>query len=174
MNFSLRSLLLSLSIVALGIYALTNPSRLLLQITFTCTVIVFLFGILIAKYGERRSQCFAFGFTVFGIGYLAAAMFVGGFEPVDKLDPPLLTNVILEKLYFPMTKPIPPPAGFGGVGSYGTHEPPRPLFRKVGHTVFSWLFAVVGGTLAHAIRSYVDKTKTQRETQTETESQSST
>ena len=163
MNFTLRSLLMTMPVIAVGIYALTSPSVLLFQIIFTTTVLVFLVALAVTISDDRRSRHFAAGLSIVGIGYLVVVALVGGFDPGNRPYPPLLTSWALEKLYLPLAKPSPPPPGMGmpmgmPMENYGLHEPPLRVFCNVGHTVFSWAFAVIGGALTRMLCSRFNET----------------
>src|SRR5262245_61091513 len=77
-QFTLASLLATMTWLGLVCVALARPTELWSAAMFLLTLVFFLGSVLVAVYRTGRTRAFALGFLVFGAGYLACLTLVAG------------------------------------------------------------------------------------------------
>jgi hypothetical protein len=155
--FSIRGLLAAVTLIAVGLFALLNASPLWDSIIVSLTLLLLLTALLslACRPGPRRA--FWIGFAIFGWGYL---ILVDG--PIVARDltvrSNLPTNVVLDMLHMGLARVIDPssvdrmPPNVRAQRSPSRQNivrlPNRPSFRHIGHCLWAWLLAVIGGFMA--------------------------
>ena len=165
LQFSLPTLLLLVAATAFAFAALRSMSDVWASAVFTLSLAVQCVAILMAIFHAGGRRAFWTAFAVVGWAYSLVA-----FSPFFKSESPeLLTSKLLKYIYYKLPPGIQlPPAlsnqlagephgietrtmypGLGGVSAEFSVRISRPFpeeqFRRVGHSLFSVIFAVLGG-----------------------------
>jgi hypothetical protein len=130
-------------IASLGLAALSQATETSAGLVFLVTAVVLGLAVVGVVCRGKRERSWWFGFALFGWGYLKLAFFWNGcWRP--QLVTMTLTDALLSKLG---ASPIP----------LSTSSPNSSFLDRVspswqvGHCLWSLLFAVLGGILAHAL-----------------------
>jgi hypothetical protein len=168
LNFSLRALLGFVAVAAIGCGGLMYPSRASASLAWTLTLIALFVAVLGAVGRKGSKRAFWLGFAIAGWGYFWCAHWVDEERTLMGLwelqtHGPLLTTKFLRWL-LETTHPLPPRPG-GGFFSLAVEIPHVALaqdlgqlgpvhsegfttnFMRVGHCLWTLLFAVLGGCL---------------------------
>jgi len=98
MRFSLRSLLVAVTMCALGIVAVVRASHVTLGVVSVATLVAFLVALSTAIYWVGPRRAFAVGFLAWGVPYAALALWVCAEEP-DETRSKLITSHFLHSFY---------------------------------------------------------------------------
>jgi hypothetical protein len=131
----------SLACFAAGVVAVREESDLLVSATATLVVVVLMWAVLLARFGEARRRRFFWSFALVGWSYLAVSY--GPLGPAFRNE--LATTVLLNRLHPPPpgTNPDPTKVNLWRVD----HE----RWQVVGHCLLALLAGQAGGLLARRI-----------------------
>ena len=155
--FSIKGLLAAVTMIAVGLVALLNASPMWDSIIVTLTLFLLLTALLslACRPGPRRA--FWIGFAIFGWGYLTLvdSPIVARDLTVRSILP---TNVALDMLHMALARIFDPSsvermppdvrALRGPPRQAFVRLPNRPSFHRIGHCLWAWLLAVIGGFMA--------------------------
>src|SRR5262245_55892382 len=122
MRFSLRALLVAVTMCALGVAAVVRASHVTLGVVSIATLVAFLVALSTAIYWVGPRRAFAVGFLAWGVPYAGLARWVCAEEP-DETRCKLITSHFLHWLYPQLQHQTGTqtlyggfPGGFGGGG----------------------------------------------------------
>lgn len=155
--FSIKGLLAAVTMIAVGLVALLNASPLWDSIIVSLTLLLLLTALLSFACRPSPRRAFWIGFAIFGWGYLILVD-----SPIVARDltvrSNLPTNVVLDMLDMALAREfdmssverIPPDVRVlrGAPRQKFARLPHRPSFHHIGHCLWAWLLALVGGFMA--------------------------
>ena len=184
-HFSLRQLLLTVALCAVGTVGVIYPTPLCASIIFSSTVFILLAALLAALGCTGSSRVFWLGFAIAGWGYLWLAHWTDEDYPIDYPDVvpwqlqangPLVTTKVVRWVFSAIHGSSDTPKG-GGIFSVGSSEmkrnaesfvrfaqfgtsptmsrydPKLLAFMRVGHSLWTLLFAWLGGQITRYFHS---------------------
>ena len=139
LRFPLAGLLATVTVAAVGIFALVNANQMVATIVWSSTQLVMLLALLsmVCDRGPRRS--FWLGFAIIGYGYLVIAYFDVGWRETSILATRLILDLIYKYSDLARNPIFNNPFGEADYRQY---------YDLIGHCLFAWLFAFAGGWLA--------------------------
>jgi hypothetical protein len=157
MQFNLRYLFMLVTLAAISCAALIYATAVWAAIYFTAVTGLLLAAVVLSRVNRGESAACWFGFAVFGWGYLLVLHLpIFTFEPMTSAwriqsdGPPLVTSEILDWTYFNILSLVhkqPQVDTFGKVIN-GTGYPLGPDYARVGHSLFTLLFSLIGSQIA--------------------------
>lgn len=151
-QFSILQLLLFMTVLALGLMAMTQASLFLMAVFQTVTLVSLLWGMLLALFCRGSRRAYWIGFCAWGLGYIVLAGFMNQYP----LENSLLTSQVLRWSYGKVVElPQPdasqdfvsPDPSTGFLPGSLVH-PLEDHFMRAGQLLWGWLFAIIGGTVA--------------------------
>ncbi len=140
-QFSLRTLLLFVTLFAIGCAALVNASSTWLQVVSTATLAILLISTIMAVFDHGQRRVFAGGFVICGIGYLALVHFVIKNENTGMGR--IGTTTALSYLHLSISREVPnPPSRTMTVAMHHYY------FMQIGQQFWALLIGWLGGLLA--------------------------
>lgn len=133
-RFSIKGLLVAVTLAAIGIYGLVNAAPMWIIIMGSATELVLLAALLAVVCRPSPRRAFCLGFAIFGWAYLLQALL---YERGSFFLPTGLFNDWLHEI----VSREGPADGFRRI-------PPKPYFDMFGHYLWTWLLALLGGILA--------------------------
>jgi len=167
MRFSLRALLVAVTMCALGVAAVVRASHVTLGVVSAATLVAFLVALSTAIYWVGPRRAFAVGFLAWGVPYAVLALWAFPAES-DETNCKLITSQFLHAFYPHLlhhtgTRTImaggwSSPDGSGGINGFiGTPtdvphiEPSLDDWIPLGHMLWTWAFAICGGFVTQGI-----------------------
>ena len=147
-SFSLRMIFVCVAFSALGIAAIVNGTETWLTVVTSLSLFSSMVAVSVATNAKASRRAFAIGFISWGLIYLA---FVGFFLKNElRGEGKLVTTRLLQVVYAQISKPILINNAPGYPAMRSSH-PPFETFAEIGHIVWAWLFALIGGILGQAM-----------------------
>ena len=152
-TFGIRHLLVLIFLVAFATVSLVFATQLWASVWFSTSATLVLLATSLAILSSRKAFCV--GFAVFGCGYWLALYFSGlsadHTPPSRRLESPMITTQFLSWSYdnvLPTIHDEPKPLFDGnGAPMNKTRYPTFSSFVRVGHSLFSLAFAILGGVV---------------------------
>jgi len=158
MKLSLRSLFGLVAVVAISIGSLLNANQLWFQVLSSSTVVILAVGTLAAIGRTGTTRYFWIGFVLIGVAYMVAAFSSGTHTRywfteslLDYLHPHISTTIAANNVQEILERVVGPHSGVSAErvkGAYTYLVPARGHFVRVGHLLFTLIFAFLGGIIA--------------------------
>jgi hypothetical protein len=152
MRFSLRALLVAVTMCAIGVAAVVRASDVTLGVVSLATLVAFLVALSTAIYWVGPRRAFAVGILAWGVPYAALALWAFPGES-DESNCKLITSQFLHILWphieHQTRTRFYDPNPFGAVNGTPTTvpviEPTLGDWVSLGHMLWAWVFAIRGG-----------------------------
>jgi hypothetical protein len=147
-RFSLRSILLVVALAALGTAALVSSSLMWLGVISSLSVAFLLTSLTLATNTKGSARAFWIGAITWGVLYLIIVRLLWQGD-TSSIPGRLITTDILRLVYSGIAKEILEPQG-GGFPPRMTYVPYIETFLEIGHLLWSWVLALIGGIVGRA------------------------
>jgi hypothetical protein len=156
-QFSLRTLFALVALTAVACVALPHATRVWAASVFSLTVAVLVVAAFLAAFRRGADRAYWAGFAAVGWLYL---LLVFGPALRETVGPALATELLLDELRERVQRRITDSSGMeeddysflvNDVRHYSNFLPLAPHFNRVGHSIWSLLFALLGGLLARRL-----------------------